>query len=249
MRPRILIASAPEQSPANQPLRTLDARQSHHLVRVLRLAAGAEVECFDGAGGRFEALIERPDPKACTIRLTARVDVDTEGALRITLAQGISAAERMDWTIEKAVELGVHAIQPLVTARTQARFDDERLQRRHEHWQRIVESACTQCGRDRLPALAPALGLARWLGALAPSAPGRRAVLAPQASARLAELRIERSAGVELLVGPESGLSEQELASADAAGFVAVRLGPRVLRTETAGIAAIAALQALAGDF
>jgi 16S rRNA (uracil1498-N3)-methyltransferase len=249
MLPRVLISAAATPASVDGSVLVLDPRQSHHLVRVLRLHDGARVECFDGAGARFDARIEHADPKACAIRLGARVAVDTESPLRITLAQGISAAERMDWTIEKAVELGVHAIQPLVTARTQARFDDERLQRRHEHWQRIVESACTQCGRDRLPALAPALGLARWLGALAPSAPGRRAVLAPQASARLAELRIERSAGVELLVGPESGLSEQELASADAAGFVAVRLGPRVLRTETAGIAAIAALQALAGDF
>jgi 16S rRNA (uracil1498-N3)-methyltransferase len=249
MRPRILIASAPEQSPANQPLHTLDARQSHHLVRVLRLAAGAEVECFDGAGGRFAALIERPDPKACTIRLTARVDVDTEGALRITLAQGISAAERMDWTIEKAVELGVHAIQPLVSARTQLRLDAPRLQRRHEHWVRIVEAACMQCGRDRLPALAPACSLDQWLADTDRPAARTRIVFAPQATARLSTLRIDRSLPIDVLVGPESGLDPQELERAGAAGFEAVRLGPRVLRTETAGLAAIAALQALVGDF
>ena len=249
MLPRVLISTAGPVAPDDGSIHVLDARQSHHLVRVLRLVDGAPVECFDGAGSRFDARVEHADPKACALRLGARVAVDTESPLRITLAQCISAGERMDWTIEKAVELGVHAIQPLVSARTQARFDEQRLQRRHEHWTRIVESACMQCGRDRLPALAPALGLDRWLGALEPSAPSRRVVLAPQATARLAELRIEPSDSVELLVGPESGLGPEELAGADAAGFSAIRLGPRVLRTETAGIAAIAALQALAGDF
>lgn len=249
MRPRILIAPAPEQSPTNEPLRTLDARQSHHLVRVLRLAAGAGVECFDGAGGRFEALVERADPKACTIRLTARVDADTEAALRIALAQGISAAERMDWTIEKAVELGVHAIQPLVSARTQIRLDAPRMRRRHEHWLRIVEAACMQCGRDRLPELAPALDLDHWLALADRSAARTRIVLAPHATTRLSTLRVDRSLPIDLLVGPESGLSPQEMECARAAGFEAVSLGPRVLRTETAGLAAIAALQALAGDF
>jgi len=249
MRPRVLIATAGAVAPDDGSLHVLDSRQSHHLVRVLRLVDGAPVECFDGAGARFDARIERADPKACAIRLGARVAIDTESPLRITLAQAISAAERMDWTLEKAVELGVHAIQPLVSARTQARFDEPRLQRRHEHWTRIVEAACMQCGRDRLPALAPALGLARWLGALEPSAPSRRIVLAPRATTRLAELGIERSDSVVVLVGPESGLSPEELAGAGAAGFVAVGLGPRVLRTETAGIAAIAVLQALAGDF
>ena len=249
MRPRILIAAANGPAPTDEAIRVLDARQSHHLVRVLRLAAGAPVECFDGSGARFDARIERADAKACTVRLLAPIAAVTESPLAITLVQGISAAERMDWTVEKAVELGVHAIQPVVTARTQVRLDAQRLQRRHEHWARIVEAACMQCGRDRLPVLGVPVELDRWLAESAPS-PGRtRIVLDPEGAARLADLGVEGSCAVDLLVGPESGLSPPELQAACAAGFQAVRLGPRVLRTETAGPAAIAALQALAGDF
>lgn len=249
MRPRVLIGAAAGESLQSGQLRALDARQSHHLVRVLRMSDGAPVECFDGAGARFEARVERADPKACTIRLVARLESATESPLRITLAQGISSADRMDWTIEKAVELGVHAIQPLLSAHTQARPDAERMRRRHEHWSRIVEAACMQCGRDRLPALGPAIDFGRWLEAADRSTPRTRLVLAPEARSRLSGHRIDGSLGIELLVGPESGLSAQELASACAAGFEAVQLGPRVLRTETAGLAAIAALQALAGDY
>lgn len=250
MRPRVLIAAAaggPPPGPGQ--LCTLDARQSHHLVRVLRLARGAAVECFDGAGSRFDARVERADARACEVRLGTRCEAATESPLRITLAQGISAADRMDWAIEKAVELGVHAIQPLVTARSQARHDPDRLRRRHEHWSRIVEAACMQCGRDRLPALAPALAFERWLSSTDLAAPRTRIVLAPAAAKRLSETAIDRSIGIDLLVGPESGFSADELDSARAAGFEPVRAGPRVLRTETAGLAAIAALQALAGDF
>lgn len=249
MRPRVLIgAPSPEPMRGGQ-LRTLDPRQSHHLVRVLRLSEGSPVECFDGAGARFEACIERADPKACALRLVAPLDSATESPLRITLAQGISAADRMDWTVEKAVELGAHAIQPLVSARTQARPDAERMRRRHEHWSRIVEAACMQCGRDCLPVVAEPLGLERWLAMDERSAPATRLVLAPEAGTRLSAIRVDRSIPVELLVGPESGLTGHELAAARAAGFEAVRVGPRVLRTETAGLAAIAALQLLAGDY
>lgn len=249
MLPRVLISAAATPASVDGSVLVLDPRQSHHLVRVLRLHDGARVECFDGAGARFDARIEHADPKACAIRLGARVAVDTESPLRITLAQGISAAERMDWTIEKAVELGVHAIQPLVSARTQLRLDAPRLQRRHEHWARIVEAACMQCGRDRLPQLAPARSLDQWLADTDRPAARTRIVLAPQATARLSTWHIDRSLPIDVLVGPESGLDPQELERAGAAGFEAVRLGPRVLRTETAGLAAIAALQALVGDF
>lgn len=249
MRPRILIAAANGPAPVDEAIRVLDARQSHHLVRVLRLAADAPVECFDGQGTRFDARIERADAKACTVRLIAPIASVTESPLAITLVQGISAAERMDWTVEKAVELGVHAIQPVVTARTPARLDAQRLQRRHEHWARIVEAACMQCGRDRLPVLGVPVEFDRWLAGTAPAPARTRVALDPEGTARLADLGVERSFSIDLLVGPESGLSPAELQAACAAGFRAVRLGPRVLRTETAGPAAIAALQALAGDF
>lgn len=249
MRPRILIAAANRPAPADEAVRVLDARQSHHLVRVLRLAAGAPVECFDGSGTRFDARIERADAKACTVRLLAPIAIVTESPLAITLVQGVSAAERMDWTVEKAVELGAHAIQPVVTARTQARLDAQRLQRRHEHWARIVEAACMQCGRDRLPVLGVPLEFDRWLAGIDRAEPRMRIVLAPDGSRRLSGMRVGSEAGIDLLVGPESGLSPTELDAACAAGFEPVRIGPRVLRTETAGLAAIAVLQALDGDF
>jgi len=249
MRPRVLVSATDGQAPQSGQLRTLDARRSHHLVRVLRLTEGAPLECFDGAGARFAATLERADAKACVVRLGARSEASAESPLRITLAQCISAADRMDWTIEKAVELGVHVIQPLVSARGHARPDAERLLRRHEHWLRIVEAACMQCGRDRLPLLAPALALERWLADPDRAAAGTRIVLAPGGSTRLSRLHIDREAAVELLVGPESGFAAHELEAAAACGFAVVSAGPRVLRTETAGLAAIAALQALAGDF
>jgi 16S rRNA (uracil1498-N3)-methyltransferase len=249
MRPRVLIAAADGEALQDGQQHTLDARRSHHLVRVLRLAEGAPLECFDGAGTRFAATLERADPKACTVRLGARAETGTESPLRITLAQCISATDRMDWTIEKAVELGVHAIQPLVSARTHAPPDAGRMRRRHEHWLRIIEAACMQSGRDRLPALAPACDLPRWLADPGRATARARIVLAPNGSIRLSQLRLDGDAGVELLVGPESGLAAHELAAAGTHGFEAVRAGPRVLRTETAGLAAIAVLQALAGDF
>lgn len=249
MRVRILVAPASPDAPGDAAVRVLDARRSHHLVRVLRLPAGATIECFDGCGSRFEARIERADPRACTVRLLATIAADVESPLAITLVQGISAPERMDWTVEKAVELGVHAIQPVMSARTQARFDAQRLGRRHEHWARIVEAACAQSGRDRLPALGTPLGFDHWLATTDRSGTRTRIVLDPQPCVRLSTLRPDPGQPVELLAGPEGGLDAAELAAARAAGFQAVQLGPRVLRTETAGLAAIAALQAMAGDF
>ncbi|KAA0218145.1 MAG: 16S rRNA (uracil(1498)-N(3))-methyltransferase [Lautropia sp.] len=249
MRPRILIA-ATQPDPSGEPaICTLDTRQSHHLVRVLRLTAGAPVECFDGAGARFDARIERADPKACTLRLLGPIAACAESPLAITLVQCISAAERMDWTIEKAVELGAHAIQPVISARTQARLDAQRLARRHAHWARIVEAACMQCGRDRMPELWLPVGFGHWLGAVDRGAARTRIVLDPRGTARLGALRPDPARPLDLLVGPEGGFDAAELEAARAAGFLGVRLGPRVLRTETAGLAAIAALQAIAGDF
>ncbi|MGD9942217.1 MAG: 16S rRNA (uracil(1498)-N(3))-methyltransferase [Burkholderiaceae bacterium] len=289
MRPRVLIAAAGQAAagpaPGNAPLR-LDARQSHHLVRVLRLGPGATVECFDGRGARFSARIETADAKACMLRLEERLASVTESPLRITLAQCISSAERMDWTIEKAVELGVHAIQPLSSLRSQVRLDAARAAKRAEHWSRIIEAACMQCGRDRLPLLRPVMTLPSWLDRDAaagidaneerandgnandekandgdvsdeaapptsplPPAPPLGLVLHPAAAVPLSAVAVDRQRPLRLLVGPESGLADDELAAARAAGFMPVKLGPRVLRTETAGLAALAALQIRAGDF
>jgi 16S rRNA (uracil1498-N3)-methyltransferase len=224
----------------------LDERRSHHLVRVLRLRTGEGVEAFDGAGNLFAATIAEADPKRSVLLLGERLSRETESPLSITLAQCLSSAERMDWTIEKAVELGARAIVPLESDRSQVRLDAARAARRHEHWLRIVESACAQSGRAWLPVLHPLKPLRSFV---AEAAAGRRLVLAPGSSTTLSAAGVARGDSLTLLVGPESGFSEAELALATAAGFQPASLGPRVLRTETAGLAAIAALQALAGDF
>lgn len=246
MRPRVLIAEAGRL--AEEPVR-LDARRSHHLVRVLRLQAGAQLECFDGRGGRFDGRLEHADPRGCTVCIGARIASDTESRLRVTLLQCASGSERMDWTIEKAVELGVAAIRPLLSARSPQRLDTERSQRRREHWLRLIEAACMQCGRDVLPELHETQPLERWLAQSARPVGGIPLMLSPGAGHGLRETALDSATEIELLVGPESGLVEREVESALAAGFRAVRLGPRTLRTETAGLAALAALQALAGDF
>ena len=220
--------------------------QSHHLAHVLRLAAGDAVIAFDGLGHEYAATIQRITKSGVTLTLGDPLAVDRESPLEVTLAQGISSGERMDYTVQKAVELGVHAIQPLTAERSIVRLDRDRAVKRVAHWQAVAAAACEQCGRNRVPRVLPVAGLETWLGAV--PARGVRLTLTPAAPVRLAEL--ERPQGsIVLLAGPEGGLSPREHASAIATGFTAVRLGPRVLRTETAALAALAAMQTLWGDF
>ncbi len=227
---------------------TLDPGPSHHLVRVLRLESGAPLQVFDGRGRRHAATILDPNREACTISVREAIDADTESPLRITLAQCLSGAERMDYTIEKAVELGVARIVPLASMRSKVRLDAERADRRLAHWQRVVEAACMQCGRDLLPEIEPARPLAQWLAAPGPQPAGTRIVLTPDARLRLSGVAVTADAGVTLLSGPEAGLDPSEVRAAIDAGFIGACLGPRILRTETAGVAALAVLQAHAGD-
>ena len=224
---------------------TLGPEQSHYLARVLRLRVGDPVQLFDGQGGRCRALVQEASARAARLRVVATETPAAESPLRVTLAQCVSASEKMDWTVEKAVELGAAAIQPLVSQRSVVRFDEARANRRLEHWHRLIVAACMQCGRDRLPALAAPLPLADWLQGREPGASA--VVLAPGAELALSDFE-PLGAQVDVLVGPESGLSDDELASAQAHGFVPVGLGPRVLRTETAGLAALAVLQSRFGD-
>jgi 16S rRNA (uracil1498-N3)-methyltransferase len=239
------------------PLR-LDAQASHHLLRVLRLAAGDPVELFDGSGPRWPGRLLEADPRGATVLLEAPVHADTESPLAIGLAQALPAGDRMDWVVEKAVELGVTAIQPLFSRASLLKLDGDRAERRLAHWRRIAVAACMQCGRDRVPSIEPPRPIAQWLAepppepAVGPSPPGAtpalRLVLSPGAPGALDGLApVPRAAW--LLVGPEGGLADDELGRALAAGWVPLRLGPRVLRAETAGLAAIAALQARFGDF
>jgi len=241
MIPRVLIDSpiAPgaHLSPSKE--------QRHYLARVLRLRNGDQVQVFDGRGGRFEALLVEDSAQAASLQIGARIDSCPESPLSITLAQCLSSADKMDWTIEKAVELGVSAIQPLLSRRSVVRLDEHRVRSRLEHWQRIVVAACMQCGRDLLPAITAPIPLERWLEQR--EREHDAILLSPEASIALSDLPLD-AAAIDLLVGPESGLAPQEVSSCLAAGFQAARLGPRVLRTETAGLTAIAVLQARAGD-
>jgi 16S rRNA (uracil1498-N3)-methyltransferase len=214
-----------------------------HLARVLRLGSGDPVVLFNGDGRDYAGQL------LAAGRHGARVRVETAGApegeppLRLHLAVGVSRGERMDFVIQKAVELGVASIRPLFTERSVVRLDAARAERRHAHWQGVLVAACEQSGRRRLPALHPPQALADWL----PAATGTALLLDPQAERSLAALPTPPGEAT-LLVGPEGGLSADERARAARSGLVAVRLGPRILRTETAPLAALAAMQVLWGD-
>lgn len=252
MTPRVLIRSRSEDGstggdPHNGRV-ALDARQRHYLIRVLRLDHGAAVQAFDGAGHRWAATLGC-DRDTAWLTLDSPIEATPESPLAIRLGQCLSGADKMDWTIEKAVELGVHSISPLSSQRSQIRIDDDRARKKLEHWRAIAEAACMQSGRDLIPAIDTPAPLTRWLGQVLEPL---KLVLDPRSSRSLSEWLAGSGplkGPVCVLVGPESGLSETELAAAQSCGFVPIQLGARVLRTETAGLAAIAALQALAGDF
>lgn len=221
----------------------LEREPSHHLCRVLRMGDGDAVQVFDGKGARHAGVIAQADPRRCRILVGEAQPALPESPLRLTLAQCVSAGEKMDWTIEKAVELGVSAIVPLLSQRSVVRLDPGRAQRRTEHWNRLIIAACMQCGRDRAPTLSEPMPLTDWLA----SRSGFGLVLDPDSRQPIGSMAVP-AGGVDLLVGPESGLSPQEVAAATAAGMTRASLGPRVLRTETAGLAAIAILQSRHGD-
>lgn len=226
----------------------LTADQAHHLARVLRLEAGAAVNVFDGRGVERNAVISRIAKSGVVLKVGAPRAVDRESPLVVMLAQGMSSGERMDYTVQKAVELGISGIQPLATSRSVVRLDAERAQKRVAHWQAVVIAACEQCGRNRVPQVLPVMSLYDWLAPGTQRNAALRVLLSPSAPMALRDL--PRPAGeVTLLAGPEGGLSPQEQRDAQSAGFTPVRLGPRVLRTETAALAALSAMQTLWGDF
>ena len=233
----------PGRLPAAGALELPDAL-AHHAVRVLRLRDGERIVLFDGEGGEAEATLQVRG-KAAWAQVDARREVDRESPLQIVLVQALASGDKMDWVVQKAVELGASAIQPVQAERSVLRLVGERADKRQAHWQQVAVAACEQCGRNRIPEVRPLQPLTHWLAA------HRGAlcyVLAPGGAASFAEEPAPQQV-VHVLVGPEGGWSDAELAAFDAAGCRRVRLGPRVLRTETAGLAAIAALQARWGDF
>jgi 16S rRNA (uracil1498-N3)-methyltransferase len=234
-----------------QPLRPgreveLPIQAGEHLARVLRLDRGHPLRLFDGSGDEYEAELASLAKRSVTARVLESADTeDRESPLRITLAQGIARGEKMDWILQKATELGVARIVPIVTDRTEVKLDAERAERRVAHWEAVVASACEQSGRRRLPEVAEPAKLFDWAASLDDET-GLRLALDPAGDRALRDL--PASASATLVVGPEGGLSDHDLATLKAAGFHGLRLGPRILRTETAGLAALAAMQALLGD-
>jgi 16S rRNA (uracil1498-N3)-methyltransferase len=218
---------------------------AYHVARVLRMREGAPLSVFDGEGAEHRAEIMRVEGDRVLVRLGEQIPGTSESPLRITLVQGVSRSERMDWTLQKATELGVAAIAPVLTSRSVVRLDEKQAEKKQAHWRGIVIGACEQCGRARIPHVAAPLALRSYLANTKKE--GLRLVLSPSAPGSLAGLT-SLPARVELLIGPEGGLDDDELHAAAKAGFTPVRLGPRVLRTETAAVAALSVLQALWGD-
>ena len=224
----------------------LPEEAAHHAVHVLRLRAGEEVTLFDGRGGEYAGRIAAIERLRVSVEVLAHRALERESPLAVTLVQGVSAGEKMDFTVQKATELGVAALQPLVCERSTGRIAGERAAQKRAHWQRVAIAACEQCGRNRVPEILAPLALEQYCR---DAAPGNGLLLSPEAHVSLREAAAQLGKAVTLAAGPESGFTGRERALIAQSGFVPVRLGPRVLRTETAALAALAALNALAGDF
>jgi 16S rRNA (uracil1498-N3)-methyltransferase len=217
---------------------------ANHISRVLRLREGDELTLFDGRGGEYAARIASFRKDAVQVEVQEHRPIERESALDLTLVQGVSRGERMDIVMQKATELGVRRLVPVLTERSVVRLDDGRGERKVQHWRAIVIAACEQCGRNRVPEVTSPVGFHEALRAL--DADATRVLLSPAGTLRAKDLA--NPSKVTLLIGPEGGLSDNEQYAAVAAGFQQVQLGPRILRTETAALAALAALQHAFGD-
>lgn len=225
----------------------LPDQAGEHVARVLRLERGAPLILFNGDGREFESSLASLAKHAVTAEIGHGREVVRESSLPLTLAQAIARGEKMDWILQKATELGVARIVPIVTERTEVKLDAERAERRMAHWRSVIAGACEQSARNRLPQLDAPLTLDRWLATLGDSSALRLALL-PEGDATLRQFP-QMDNGAILAVGPEGGFTANDVALLTQAGFHGLRLGPRILRTETAGLAALAALQVIAGDF
>jgi 16S rRNA (uracil1498-N3)-methyltransferase len=217
-----------------------------HLLHVLRLGIGDACVLFNGDGHDHDARIVSRGKHGGEVEIVATRMVDRESPLRIVLLQGIARGEKMDWILQKATELGAAAFIPVASERSEVKLSDERAAKRHGHWHSVVAAACEQSGRGRVPEVAAPESLAAALARL-PDA-GLRLTLDPQAGTGLADLAVPASSECIVAIGPEGGWSPRDRALLADAGFTGLRLGPRILRTETAGMAAIAALQSRFGD-
>lgn len=222
----------------------LDADAAQHVAKSLRLKAGDAIVVFDGRGGEYEAALTRVDRDRVDVKVGAVREPGCESSLAIGLVQGIPEADKMDWIIQKATELGVGWIQPITCERSVVRLSGERAARREAHWRRVAIAAAEQCGRTRVPEVRPTLGFMSWVAVPAEIA---RWSLDPSAAPISSQPPV--TAPMELLVGPEGGFAEREREVLAARGAIGVSLGPRILRTETAALVALSAIHALWGDF
>jgi 16S rRNA (uracil1498-N3)-methyltransferase len=224
----------------------VEGSAANHITRVLRLRSGDALTVFDGTGGEFGARVEEFRKESVVVAVEAHRALDRESPLSLTLAQGISRGERMDWIIQKATELGASRITPVFTKRSVVRLDERQAERKLQHWRAIAVAACEQCGRNRVPELPTPIEFFDLLAA--PATPGHtRLLLSPSGDLRIDDLK-DVGKGITVLIGPEGGLEDVEQETAVTAGFRPVRLGPRVLRTETAAIAALTIIQRYFGD-
>lgn len=221
---------------------TLPDDVAHHALHVLRLTRDDALVLFNGDGTAWPGTIETIRPKL-TVRLGDMATSEAEPRCRITLVQALAAGDKMDWVVQKAVELGATAIQPVAANRSVLRLTGSRAEKRVAHWRKVAQSACEQCGRNRVPEVGEILALDTWLA----QADGGW-VLAPGDTGVLRE-HAPPPPSLNLLIGPEAGWAAEEMDAIAVRGFAPLRLGPRVLRAETAGLAALAAIQALWGDY
>jgi 16S rRNA (uracil1498-N3)-methyltransferase len=222
----------------------LDAQAAAHLTRVLRLKTGDDLVVFNGEGGEYQATVESAERRSVSIRIGKFVVRSVESPLELILVQGVSRGERMDFAVQKAVELGVSRIVPVLTERTVVNIKGERQQRRRDHWQSVANSACEQCGRTIVPEVSPVLSLQDWFNT---SNEGTRFVLHHRAESGMIG-SLNPQGPISLLVGPEGGLSSSEIELAVSVGYFPLSLGPRILRTESAAVAALSVMQWVWGD-
>jgi len=225
----------------------LPPNAAHHAARVLRLREGDRVQLFDGIGNERHGLISEIGGKHVVVTDIKAIDIDSETPLKVILAQALTNSEKMDWVIQKATELGVTEIQPVNAERSVAKLPVERIAKRLEHWHLVAISACEQCGRNTLPQIHEPLDIMAWMQQMK-DAPDAKFILLPQGAASL-HAQSKPAGRVALLIGAEGGFSDAESETALHCGFTPIRMGARILRTETAAIAGLAALQTLWGDF
>lgn len=232
---------------------TLDAQAAAHVARALRLKLDDRVTLFNGEGGEYAGVLSQVSKREITVKLLEHLDPQNESPLYITLLQGVSRGERMDYTLQKAVELGVNEIYPVMTKHTSVQLNEERKQKKQMHWQGVVNSACEQSGRNNVPVVHSVNSMSSCLDKIIVENYDLFLVLNHRSilpiSESIADLNNQKPKRVVLIAGPEGGLSEIELSDAEHKGFSSVKLGPRVLRTETAALAAVSIMQSLWGDF